>query len=245
MQQDAPNKLGWNEQDSRAFIDFGQYFVPDREVQIQTICNLIPPHMEPFHIVELCCGEGLLAAALLEQFPTCIVHGFDRSPEMLQHAQLRLAQFNGRFTLQVFDLAAPTWRNLAWPVHAVVSSLAIHHLDAQQKQDLYRDVYRMLVAEGVFIIADVIQPVHHLGVVVAARAWDDAVRHQSLKLDGNTRAFDVFLQDKWNLYRHPDPIDKPSRLFEQLKWLEQAGFVDVDVYWMKAGHAIFGGRRTS
>ncbi len=45
------------------------------------------------------------------------------------------------------------------------------------------------------------------------------------------------------MYDYPDPIDKPSRLFEQLIWLEQAGFLDVDVHWMKAGHAIFGGRK--
>ena len=47
------------------------------------------------------------------------------------------------------------------------------------------------------------------------------------------------------MYRYFDPedIDHPSRLFDQLKWLEQAGFADVDVYWMLAGHALFGGRK--
>ena len=38
-----------------------------------------------------------------------------------------------------------------------------------------------------------------------------------------------------------DPIDKPSTLLEQLRWLEAAGFAAVDVFWMEAGHAIFGG----
>ncbi len=47
------------------------------------------------------------------------------------------------------------------------------------------------------------------------------------------------------MYRYPDvdDIDKPSRLLDQLKWLEQAGFADVDVFWMQAGHALFGGRK--
>lgn len=45
------------------------------------------------------------------------------------------------------------------------------------------------------------------------------------------------------MYRHPDPVDKPSRLMDQLLWLEQAGWRDVDVYWMRAGHAMFGGRK--
>ena len=46
-----------------------------------------------------------------------------------------------------------------------------------------------------------------------------------------------------NSQTFPDPMDKPSGLFEQLGWLEAAGFEAVDVYWLKAGHAIYGGQR--
>jgi hypothetical protein len=38
-------------------------------------------------------------------------------------------------------------------------------------------------------------------------------------------------------------MDKPSRLSDQFRWLEEAGFAEVDVFWMQAGHAIYGGRR--
>jgi tRNA (cmo5U34)-methyltransferase len=38
-------------------------------------------------------------------------------------------------------------------------------------------------------------------------------------------------------------MDQPSGLYEQLRWLEDAGFSAVDVYWLKAGHAIYGGRK--
>ena len=39
----------------------------------------------------------------------------------------------------------------------------------------------------------------------------------------------------------PDPIDQPSALLDQLKWLEAAGLRNVDVHWLMAGHAIFSG----
>jgi hypothetical protein len=42
-------------------------------------------------------------------------------------------------------------------------------------------------------------------------------------------------------YRHPDPLDRPSGLFEQLRWLAEAGFTGVDCFWMSAGHAVYGG----
>lgn len=41
-------------------------------------------------------------------------------------------------------------------------------------------------------------------------------------------------------YFDPD-FDKPSRLVNQLNWLAAAGFTAVDVYWLRAGHAVFGG----
>ena len=44
-------------------------------------------------------------------------------------------------------------------------------------------------------------------------------------------------------YLDPDDIDKPSPLFDHLQWLEDAGFVDVDVHWMLAGHALFSARK--
>ena len=49
----------------------------------------------------------------------------------------------------------------------------------------------------------------------------------------------------WNLWAEtePDPSDHPSTLLDQLRWLEEAGLSGVDVAWLKAGHAVFGGIR--
>ena len=51
----------WSEESSQYFIDYAAYYVPDRSAQLDTIGRLIPAQPEPFHVVELCCGEGLLA----------------------------------------------------------------------------------------------------------------------------------------------------------------------------------------
>jgi tRNA (cmo5U34)-methyltransferase len=235
----------WSEENSQTFIEYGQYFVPAREQQLDTICLLIPPRKNPFNVVELCCGEGRLAGAILERHPASTVFGYDGSLEMMRAAQQRLANYGERFRAQQFNLADGGWRNAAPLAHAVVSSLAIHHLDGRQKQMLFDDVYAMLAPGGVFIVADVILPAHRQGWQVAATAWDQAVQEQALALDGHLRAFAEFQKLGWNMYRTelPDDIDKPSSLFEQLTWLEAAGFVAVDVYWMRAGHAIYGGVR--
>jgi cyclopropane fatty-acyl-phospholipid synthase-like methyltransferase len=164
---------------------------------------------------------------------------------MLEQAKKRLVRFGDRFEARIFDLFDRSWRKEYQPVQAVVSSLSIHHMDGNQKSDLFKDMYKLLDAGGGFIIADVIQPANEIGIQLAADAWDAAVKRRAIALDGEEAAFDYFRRERWNMFRHSDPIDKPSTIFEQLRWLEEAGFGDVDVYWMAAGHAIFGGIKPS
>jgi tRNA (cmo5U34)-methyltransferase len=96
----------------------------------------------------------------------------------------------------------------------------------------------------VVIIADLIMPATSEAVRLAGREWDFAVKQQSRTLRGDDSAFDSFLSDEWNMYTNKlDEIDKPSSLFDQLLWLKYSGFSDVDVYWMRAGHVIFGGTK--
>src|SRR5207248_11622623 len=108
----------------------------------------------------------------------------------------------------------------------------------------HRDLFKLLLASGVLVIADIIRPGTPLANELAAAEYDRAVRERSVELMGNESGFDLFEHDRWNLFRYPDePFDQPSRVSDQLKWLDDAGFADVDVYWMRAGHAIFGGRK--
>ncbi|MDQ3696896.1 MAG: class I SAM-dependent methyltransferase [Gemmatimonadota bacterium] len=235
----------WQEPDSRSFLDYGRYFVPHRDAQISMICDLIPNAIGPWHALELGCGEGLLAREILDRFPACHVHALDASPAMLARATATLADYGGRFTAEPADLAVPGWRTPPWPVHAVVSSLALHHLNGAGKARLFSDVARCLSPGGVLIIADVVRPGGEMGRRMAERRWDQAVRERARTLDGNLEAYRQFREGGWNMYSmlDADPIDKPSTLLEQLRWLGEAGFAAVDVFWMEAGHAIFGGAK--
>ncbi|HEV7518999.1 MAG TPA: class I SAM-dependent methyltransferase [Thermoanaerobaculia bacterium] len=234
-------KASWDEADSQDFIDYGAFFVPDREEQIAILCDLVPPAAPGAagtHLVELCCGEGLLSGALLERFPEAQVHAYDGSTAMLETAAARLARHGERFAVQQFDLADRGWRHFPWPVHAVLSSLAVHHLDGPGKAALFADLHAALAPGGVLLLADLVLPVHAQGHAVAARCWDEAVRQRA---GGDPTPYEIFRREGWNYYTDPDPLDRPSPLFAQLQWLAAAGFSGVDVFWMKAGHAIYGG----
>ena len=60
-----------------------------------------------------------------------------------------------------------------------------------------------------------------------------------------TRAHEFFERERWNVFEHPDPMDKPSTLPELLRWMEEVGFEGVDAFWARAGHALLGGYKPS
>ncbi|MEQ9439109.1 MAG: methyltransferase domain-containing protein [Cyclobacteriaceae bacterium] len=230
----------WTEESSQDFIRYGNDFVPFRDEQQRIIGELIAPLPSPAQIADLGCGAGLLSQYLLEQYPQATVYGYDGSPTMLQQATRQTKACQNRFRTQSFDLTASDWRAFPFPVHAVVSSLLIHHLDDAGKEQLYQDLYQALAPGGSLFIADIVRPTTERGFSIAARQWDDYVAQRH-----HPEAYQRFTQDHWNYFAYPDedPIDKPSTLPDQLHWLQKAGFQSVDVFWMYAGHAIFGGKR--
>ncbi len=243
--QNSPDMNGWDEETSRVFVEYGQYFVPHRLMQFKIIAALLGGLEEDCRMIDLCCGDGTLAGMLLDSKKEAIVYGLDGSVEMLRRATGRLSRFGSRFVPKMIELSSQAWRSSAEPVDALVSSMAVHHLDGPQKQALFADIHRMLKANGRIVIADITAPASEPGRLIASDMWDETVKDRSIEVDGNTGAYDFFRREKWNIFRYPDPedIDKPSPLYDQLRWLDEAGFVEIEVHWMLAGHAVFSARK--
>ena len=235
----------WDEDASRLFIDTAELFVPMRAEQIATIRDLIPAERDDaFTVAELASGDGTLARAILAAFPNCHYLGLDGSEVMREQSRSALAAYGDHFEPRHFELDDRDWREtLPQPLRAVVSSLTIHHLPGATKRDLFADMFARLEPGGALIIADIMLPSTPRAYPIFARQWDDATRAQSRELRGDLSGFEAFQQSEWNffLYGQDDPIDKPSGLFEQLLWLREVGFSTVDCFWMRAGHAIYGG----
>ena len=244
MTADAP-ETGWNEQDSRAFLDTGAYYVPEREAQIDTVVGILPLPPDGAVIVDICCGEGLLAEAIARRFPAAELHALDGSPAMLAAAGARLEAAGARHRLVPIDIARRDWRRFPMPVHAFVSSLAIHHLDGPGKALLFADLARQLAPGGVLAVCDLVEAQREATRALWQRQWDEGVASRARTLDGHDGMLERFRQDGWNYYADPtaDPVDMPSGLFDQLRWLADAGLTAIDVHWLKAGHAIFSGTR--
>ena len=143
--------------------------------------------------------------------------------------------------MKEFDIADTRWQSeFPSKVRCFVSSLVIHHLNEGGKKQLFKDLYERVEEKGAVIIADLVEPVNQKVREYFGNLWDKAVREQTKRQQD---AYEFFKREEWNYYQwdEPDEEEMPSKLFDQLKWLKEAGFSRVDCFWFRAGHAIFGG----
>lgn len=237
--------MTWTEDDSRLYKQLASIAVPARAEQIATILTLLPfEQNQVFRIAELAAGEGQLSYAILSAFPNAQVIALDYSETMRQTTSQRLMKFADRVTVDFFEMSSSVWYSQVMGVDAVVSSLCLHHLENDEKRILFAEMAQRLSTNGVLLIADLVAPqrdeVRHL----FESTWDRSARIQSLEKFETLELAELFNRKQWNIFAYPDPADKPAPLIDQLFWLKDAGFSLVDVFWMQAGHAIFGGYKS-
>jgi tRNA (cmo5U34)-methyltransferase len=233
----------WTEESSAIYQQLAMIAVPGRVEQIAALLMLLPFGVQDtFCVAELASGEGILAYAILRAFPNATVLELDYSEAMRETTANRLKPFANRFEVAAFDMHQSDWHPLIEGINAVLSSLCIHHLDGTEKQNLFRAVRERIAEPGAFLIADLVQGQRPEANAFFGATLESAAQKQSIEHTGTTGLYEnVFIPQKWNYYRYPDPLDKPSPLFHQLRWLDAAGFTGVDCFWMQAGHAIYGG----
>jgi tRNA (cmo5U34)-methyltransferase len=101
-------------------------------------------------VLDLGTGTGETARRVLAAHPEAVLAGIDESQAMLDVARAALDA-----DLRVQRLQDPL---PAGPFDLVVSALAVHHLDSDEKRDLFRRVRLELAPGGRFVLGDVVVP---------------------------------------------------------------------------------------
>ena len=241
MSQEQSN---WSEEDSALYRELAAVAVPRREEQLASLVALLPfGRDESFYVVELACGEGVLSAAILDAYPNARSLALDGSASMRDATSARLSGYGERAEVSGFDLASDDWRGVMDGADAVVSSLALHHLDADGKRRLFADVARRTSGRGALLIADIVEPLSQQAWAYNADVYDLAAKLRSHAETGSYELYERLIEEEWNFFRFPEPTELPSPLFDQLAWLRDAGFVGADCFWLLAGHAVYGGSK--
>lgn len=173
--------------------------------------NLVFPNA-PIKILDLGAGTGLLSQKVLERYPSAQITLVDLSEKMLDVARERFAGLDTIHFLQ----KDYTQLDLNEEYDAIISSLSIHHLNDESKQNLYQQAFKGLKAGGYFINADQVLANNPYLEELYSRQWKAKVESTNLSKEAIAAAY-----GRVNL-------DIRTPLHTQLAWLEQCGFSNVD-----------------
>lgn len=192
------------------------------------VANVMPfGRDDAFDVLDLGAGTGLLTAVLREHFPDARYSLVDISDEMLARARDRFAGAKN-VHIAVSDYSVEP---LPGRFDAIVSALSIHHLDDPGTAALFRRIYEALKPGGIFVNAE---------EVLAPTATPDQLYWDEWERQARAAGAP---EEEFAGVEERAKYDKPAKLDDQLTWLNEAGFADVDCYYKYMMFAVYGGRR--
>ena len=202
--------------------------IPYYEQMITALIDSV--QFKPFaaiRIIDLGCGTGTVAKRLGDKFPNSTIVCLDIASKMIEIAKYKMSgRKNTEFI--VGDFSKIEFKE---PFDVVVSSLALHHIQTdEEKKEFYTKIYKVLTNSGQFLNADVVLATTDYQQNINMNRWIDYM-NKSVPMDE--------IQQRW-LPAHKTE-DRPSILMNQLKWLDEIGFENVDVIWKYYNFSVYGG----
>lgn len=216
------------EEEAKEYDGIIKNLIPNYLGMVDILVSLLPFDKEQiFDMVGLGCGTGTVSKAVKDAFHAARVTCVDIAANMLdiagqkvgKDATLIQADFNTFEFPQKYD--------------AVVSSLALHHLETDgDKFRFYEKIYGALNPDGIFVNADVV-----LG-------GGDALQSLYMK---KWKAFMVKnfseqeVMQKWMPSYYEE--DHPATLLTHFDMLAKCGFTDIDAVYKYDNFAVYCGRK--
>lgn len=173
--------------------------IPHRATAEEMLLAALPPRVERF--LDLGTGDGRMVELVRARHPGAGAIGVDASEPMLARAAERFAA-EPLVELHSHELATPL--EVEGPFDAVVSGLAIHHLEDERKRQLFGEIQALLTPDGVFANLDLVSS--------ASPQLHERFRREIGR-------------------EEDDPSDRLADLSGQLGWLRDAGFREVDCHF--------------
>jgi len=216
---------------------------PLRHKMIEIILDIVPFNREAaLKVMDLGAGTGIFSARVLEKFPNARVTAVDGAEAMVDIAADRLGPLADRLNWVIADFRQlPAETLVADSYDLVISSYALHHLNAGEKLVLLKQVVCVLKTGGWFLNADIVvaedesieqrmQQLRVAGVMSRASAGD-----QRFASAESTRAYLSQLQIAEN--------DQPQTAATDLKIIRDAGLPAAEIFWKELNEVVTGGPR--
>jgi len=181
---------------------------------------------EAIRVLDIGTGTGNLAGLIKERYPNCIVDCVDLAENMLKIAESRHGIDNISYKCIDFnDIDFSTGYD------AVVSSLTLHHIQTDnERKKYYKKIYEGLNEGGIFVNGDIVLGSSQYFQDYNMQGWKDYMTEHISEEEA---------EDKWIAkYKRES---RPSKLKDQLEWMDEIGFSDVDVFFKLFNYSVFGG----
>jgi len=226
------------------YLDGVRGAIPLASEQLDVMMRLILKVEGPIGtFLDIGCGDGILAANILERYPSMKGVCLDFSEPMLNAAKEKLREYSSNLEFIMLDYGDRNWiqgLQTSRTFDLIVSGFSIHHQIDQRKRELYTDFYNLLIPGGLFL---------NIEHVSSATKWIQSVFDD--KFIDNLYSMRLAIEPEitrekvtHDYYYRPDkeanilaPVER------QCDWLRDTGFTDVDCYFKIFELAIFGGRK--
>jgi len=188
---------------------------------MSSITGMLPHNFKPVNILDLGCGNGNVTAKLLHIFPNAHYTLLDASQEMLNLCQQQFRAASVEYVKSYFkdyDFKADSY-------DFIVAGFSLHHCDSEEKKELFKKIYKSLKKGGIFSCADLMVNKENPDHPALVEKWKGFVKTN----------FPGGKKWKW-LLEHYNEFDKPDDYKDQIGWLKDVGFQNVEIttqkeYW--------------
>ncbi|MHB9096065.1 MAG: class I SAM-dependent methyltransferase [Eubacteriales bacterium] len=218
--------------------------IPMAKEQIEIMLKLIEASKQSVRsFLDLGCGDGILASAILQKHPNAKGVLLDFSEPMIQAAKDKLQNYTPNLDFVIFDYSDGSWTNKVTgkaPFDVVVSGFSIHHQPDKRKQEIYAEIFNLLKPGGLFLnIEHVLSQTKWLNTIFENYLIDSLYELHIRQGGDSTRT-----QAAEDYYHRSDKDGNILASVEkQCEWLRKIGYQDVDCYFKVFELAIFGGRK--
>lgn len=178
-----------------------------------------------FRVLDLGAGTGLFSSLLQNRFKNARLHLIDASEAMLKQAKQRFSE-NPSVSFEVADMERVDL-GVSWD--AIISALAIHHLEDDAKKDLFRRIRAALRPDGLFVNAEQVAGATQQSDERNIRMWNRGIRALEAPEDEIAKAAERMA------------FDRCASVGDQMDWMKEAGFADVDCVFKSWRFAVLVG----
>ncbi|TCW60027.1 methyltransferase type 12 [Treponema sp. J25] len=200
--------------------------IPYYHKMVEALVNTLPfdPSLE-IQVIDLGCGTGTISRAVKDAYPNAKLTCVDISEKMLKVAAGKLSEVSDAIFIKknFYDF------NFDKNYDAVVSSLALHHLETKEdKLEFYRKIYSCLNDGGIFVNADVVLASTEALQQCYMTQWKNFMLRNVPKDEVDSKWIPAYYEE-----------DRPVSMIEHFEMLKDSGFKIMDVVWKYYNFAVY------